>query len=106
MKDKDREEVADIVTQSLIKAGIVKPPKVKPVPQVVIQPEPSQSQGRFAPIKQGRLKKFFGKKKPPSYSQMKFNDFMKSECGKGCYLCDSCENKIREIIKNAIEKDE
>jgi hypothetical protein len=37
---------------------------------------------------------------------MKFNDFMKSECGKGCYLCDSCENKIREIIKNAIEKDE
>jgi hypothetical protein len=117
MKDKDRQEVADIVTQSLIRAGIVKPPKVRMIPQM--QPEPAMQKKSslkklFQPEQTNesehplghRIKKFFGKKKPPSYSQLKFNDFMKNECKKGCYLCDSCEDKIREIVKNAIEKDE
>lgn len=119
MKDKDRQEVADIVTQSMIKAGIVKPPK--PKPQVVFQQPPQeetyQAKRSFADIgkfsefssyqpKQSRIRKFFGKKKPPSYSQIKFNEFMKTECKKNCYLCDDCEQKIRDIIKNAIEKDE
>lgn len=101
MKDKDRQEVADIVTQSMIKAGIVKPPK--PKPQVVFQ-QPTQEE-TYQP-KQSRIRKFFGKKKPPSYSQIKFNEFMKTECKKNCYLCDECEQKIRSIINNAIEKDE
>lgn len=110
MKQKDREEVADIVMQSMIKAGIVKVPKPKPMPQIVMHPqrEPQYEHQYYEPKPTGtkRFTKFFGKKKPPSWSQIKFNEFMGIKCEKGCYLCDSCENKIREIIKNAIEKDE
>jgi hypothetical protein len=100
MKEKDKQEVADIVMQSMIKAGVMKEQKVK----IQKKPEPVQENSGSESGVKNSVSKLFGKKKPPSESTLLFNEFMRSQCKHGCYLCDSCEERIRNLIKNGIEK--
>lgn len=97
VKDKDKQEVSDIVMHSMIKAGIVKMPKAKPI-ELQMPSAPEMHDGIRSRIR------LFGKKKPPSETIIKFNEFIRSECKHGCYLCDGCEERLRNFIFYAIEK--
>ena len=43
----------------------------------------------------------FGKKrskKPLDKKEERYNEFLEEECGHGCSLCSSCQNKLRKMI--------